>query len=418
MAIDSPKNDFAEKHRWLTYANEPDTVYDGSKILDGSVTTDKLADHAVTTDKIDDESITTDKLANGSVTTEKLYDAVISSMNVKNCVLFGDSYLRTYTDADYDNAGWGDDFIEATGFNEIARFKSGGAGWVALGTSDTESGLNFAGMADKAYATLTEQQRLLTDYVVVNGLVNDLATNQTASDIISGIHNFCTKARTYFPNAKIVVSFAMCSKQYQESYDAYAVIRDAIGIIRGGAVVAENSIYWFRTLESNYGRGDDIHPNNNGYTYMARLLARVAFGESKAMRPVYYASTWFRDLANSANANATTYANMSCRMILDDGVVAGYITSTITDKSKITSNVWVTLPFFVHENSFESGTFIPASMNTSSGAVLISRVALRYSNGFLQVNLHPVFKETDGTTHSYANNEVIEYNFKFVMGGF
>ena len=62
MAIDSPKNDFAEKHRFLTYADEPDTVYDGSKIMDGSVTTDKLADYAVTTDKIDDESITLSKM--------------------------------------------------------------------------------------------------------------------------------------------------------------------------------------------------------------------------------------------------------------------------------------------------------------------------------------------------------------------
>ena len=62
MAIDSPKNDFAEKHRFLTYADEPDTVYDGSKIMDGSVTTDKLADNAVTTDKIDDESITLSKM--------------------------------------------------------------------------------------------------------------------------------------------------------------------------------------------------------------------------------------------------------------------------------------------------------------------------------------------------------------------
>ena len=62
MAIDSPKNDFVEKHRWLTYADEVDTVYDGSKIIDGSITTEKLADYAVTTDKIDDESITLSKL--------------------------------------------------------------------------------------------------------------------------------------------------------------------------------------------------------------------------------------------------------------------------------------------------------------------------------------------------------------------
>jgi VCBS repeat-containing protein len=78
MAIDSPKNDFAEKHRWLTYADEPDTVYDGSKIMDGSVTTDKLADYAVTTDKIDDESITTVKLDDEVITTPKLADGAVT----------------------------------------------------------------------------------------------------------------------------------------------------------------------------------------------------------------------------------------------------------------------------------------------------------------------------------------------------
>lgn len=81
MAINSPKNDFAEKHRFLTYADEPDTVYDGSKIMDGSVTTDKLANYAVTTDKIDDESITTVKLDDEIVTVSKLASDVVNAIN-------------------------------------------------------------------------------------------------------------------------------------------------------------------------------------------------------------------------------------------------------------------------------------------------------------------------------------------------
>ena len=97
MAIDSPKNDFAEKHRFLTYADEPDTVYDGSKILDGSVTTDKLADYAVTTDKIDDESITTVKLDDGIVTSEKLDSAVSNLLDASSVYMLHQSDLHNDT---------------------------------------------------------------------------------------------------------------------------------------------------------------------------------------------------------------------------------------------------------------------------------------------------------------------------------
>ena len=79
MAIDSPKNDFAEKHRWLTYADDPNTVYDGSKIMDGSVTTDKLADNAVTTDKLADNAVTADKFADNAVTADKLADNAVTA---------------------------------------------------------------------------------------------------------------------------------------------------------------------------------------------------------------------------------------------------------------------------------------------------------------------------------------------------
>lgn len=79
MAIDSPKNEFVEKHRFLTYADEPDAVYDGSKIMDDSVTTDKLADHAVTTDKLADHAVTTDKIDDESITTVKLDDGIITT---------------------------------------------------------------------------------------------------------------------------------------------------------------------------------------------------------------------------------------------------------------------------------------------------------------------------------------------------
>lgn len=351
---------------------------------------------------------------------EEIADTVYDMIKKHKCVLFGDSYLRTYSGSGYDNAGWGDYFLSASGYEEVARYKSGGAGWVTQGQSDTEAGLNFVGMLEKANTNLTNDQKEITDYVVVNGLVNDLYNNVAPADIVSAVNTFCTNARTYFPNATIVVSYAMCSQQYQESYNAFAVLRDTIGTMRNGAVLAENSIYWFRTLEANYGRGDDIHPNNTGYTYLARLLARVCNGETNVMKHVSYASNWLRSLSNSYDANATDYATITTRMVLNNGIVGGFVSLTVKDATKITTNLWVKLPFFTYENvaSTNTNTFIPAIIQIpATGQNAISRNAFRFKDGFYEINLHPVFRLYDGSSYSITNSDVIEYNFTLPVGG-
>lgn len=158
MAIDSPKNGFVEKHRWLTYADDPDTVYDGSKIMDGSVTTDKLADYAVTTDKIDDESITTDKLDDGIVTTAKLEDEAVTTAKLADGSVTGSKLDDTVLDMFEGNVKAFDtvtdmqaatleagDICHTNGFHASG---DGGAAFYKVTASGTANGMNVLACGD------------------------------------------------------------------------------------------------------------------------------------------------------------------------------------------------------------------------------------------------------------------------------
>ena len=352
---------------------------------------------------------------------EQLSDEVESLLietNVKTCVLFGDSYLRTYSGANYENPGWGDVFLESTGFNQVGRFKSGGAGWVVNGTSDAEAGLNFLGMLEKAYTAINKETREKVDYVVCQGVINDLLQNIPIATIIQNVHTFCNKARAYFPNAKIVISTAVCSEAVQNDKRVFQLYRDLTGILRGGAVYASNSIYWFRQLVDKYGRGDDVHPNPNGYTYLGRLIARVAMGEADCYHPFYYASGWLRTLCTEANEQARNFATIETRTSFVNGVVSGYIREAIVDHTLITSDTWVKLPFFAFEDT-EAIIWLPVMAQIpSTGQGAIVHNALRVKDGYLWWNMRPAIRNYSGQLIEYENNMQIRFNFVFPMGGY
>lgn len=171
MAIDSPKNDFAEKHRWLTYADEPDTVYDGSKIMDGSVTTDKLADYAVTTDKIDDESITTVKLDDGVITTPKLADGAVTNEKISSGALSALTLTPTLLK----------NLVLPSGYYVQSMAIANGVIYVALSPSNASNNPKI-----NTYDFATGTQIASEEYSNATvGHVNFLAYNPTASQLIT-----------------------------------------------------------------------------------------------------------------------------------------------------------------------------------------------------------------------------------------
>ena len=198
----------------------------------------------------------------------------------KKAILIGDSYLRNYSSETYESPGWGDFFETYSGYDCSVRYKSGGAGWVNKGTSDTEAGLNFVDMLEKAHTEHTDDANQFKA-IVVQGIINDLQTNKKQSDILANIATFCNNAHTWFPNAIVYVSMAVCSKKYQYDTVLLNVVRAmkdySVTNLRS-QVFANNSYYWFLGHVNDWGRGDDIHPNPVGYTKLAQYMANFVNG--------------------------------------------------------------------------------------------------------------------------------------------
>lgn len=331
----------------------------------------------------------------------------------KKAILIGDSYLRTYTN----NDGWGDYFAEYTGI-ECTKYKAGGAGFVRPGDStgsEPEAGLNFVQMVQKAGQTMSVEERIQIDYVICQGIINDLQTEKAESDIQNAIHNFCQQARTYFANAKIVICFAICSKQYMFSRMLYRIMRNLNGTSRNGAQLVFTSTLWFNQLVDSYGRGDDIHPNNIGYAYLARLIAR-AINDSNASRQFDMPAANLRTLAE-----ATMPDDYNSWFEIDDSSLIEYRNNSwfVNLRFNIKGTVPSTRKYFnipvIFGSNAAANLFIENVYGVSGGLYLMTTNGVvttdyaDYSN--IRCAVNPLFKDANGNNVNLAAGSQVIYRF-------
>lgn len=338
-----------------------------------------------------------------------------TELETTRAILIGDSYLRTYTD----NNGWGDSFEDATGW-DCTRYKSGGAGWVALGTSDTEAGLNFGGMLSKARDAMSADERADVDYIVVQGLINDLQTNQSYDAITGAYQSFLDNARSWFPNAQICVTCALCSKEYMGSEVGMNVIKYMNRTSHSGVRFGSYSNFWFHGLVDNYGRGDDIHPNNSGYPYLGRLIARNAMGNGVIYNDFTMTSSQIASLITSQVSGFANWgAVQSAGMYVKGGVARVTLQIGITDASQLPSakNVYATLPIVAsHDNVIAVGDAVLVTgdyIYFPRGATVTSYDT--EVGGNIRVNVYPN-AVVNGEPYTYKTGDYIMYNFQYVMG--
>lgn len=349
-------------------------------------------------------------------TVKKYVDDEIVEAKQRKCILIGDSYLRNYSGDGYTNPGWGDYFIAETGFTEVARYKSGGAGWIALGNSDTESGLNFGGMLQKAYNTLSDSVCEDVDYIIVQGLINDLAAGQTVETIRNYMRTFCDNARSWFPNATVCITLAMCSDSYMTNIKVPALVADIGKLMRDGAKVSWFSPIWFTNLVSSYGRGDDTHPNDSGYRYLARMMAENVTGNEP-----YLAQSWNSSAIRSIVADQipgyTDWASIAGRIYAANNMVNLFLEITITNASNLPAEKGqrVQLPFRWDSTSTQ---YISPSYVTHAGKYIVRPTSVALQNGWVTFEMYP--NATDPSTGSaitYSNNDTIRYECTFPIWG-
>lgn len=334
--------------------------------------------------------------------------------NTKKAILIGDSYLRTYAD----NIGWGGYFAQFTGL-ECASYKSGGAGWVRPGDNDTEAGLNFVQMLEKAKNDRSANERAEIDYIVCNGIINDLRTSQTQDDIASNIRTFCANARTYFPNAKIVIAFAMCSKSQLGNPIYYRIKNIIQRTPRSGETYGYNSNLWFQQLTEQYGRGDDVHPNDNGYLFLARQLAQLALTGDMAMSAPY--DNYISNLADYLNEqiDLSSWATVNYGFVKKTN--SGYEFELSYTLTAVPENITVNttrfhLPIITYPNT--AGTRIanaflsvgqtPIQFNPQGAQITTYNAAYESNVGFLAL---PRYFKLDGTgVATYKIGDRVEYH--------
>ena len=381
MAIDSPKNDFAEKHRFLTYADEPDTVYDGSKILDGSVTTDKIADYAVTTDKIDDESITTDKIADYAVTTDKIDDESITTdklddgivttpkladgavtfskldssvtdtiedldnrtttLENKILVVLGDSWSDGNNDPDNP---WMKTVKEKMGYDAYITAAIAGKGFYYGGASSIPYQVaNAVTAVENAGYSVNDVKT-----VIAFGGCNDFRHSVTYSNVSSSMQTTYNNAKTAFPNADVYIIGPNAGKwDTMDSLDSgddkasnYVGIVNFLTSLKdsmhnSGYPIIFDSCAWLNMYGKNAGNcynSDNLHPNQTGHNIIAAYMCEILEGS-------YTGCHYHKREKDLACSTSGITARLNYNLTVENGNATIQF-EIISDTVVTTSSVW------------------------------------------------------------------------------
>lgn len=188
-------------------------------------------------------------------------------------LLMGNSYMRGVGGTV--GKGWGYYFTQLTGCDSTIIQQSGGD-FVATGNANADyPSKNYIQVIDTFAPTLTEAERASYQYIVVGGGYNDHQAN--TDSLTWNIEIFITKCRTYFPNAVIWIIPLWCDRAMETAaeYSNFATWNTAAAINGCGSCALTFS--WFYG-QSDYGAGDNIHLNDDGYQRCAKLIHAVLLG--------------------------------------------------------------------------------------------------------------------------------------------
>lgn len=337
----------------------------------------------------------------------------IDNQKGTKAILIGDSYLRNYTN----NPGWGDFFAAQTGWDCSARYKAGGAGFVRAGDNsgnEPEQGLNFVQMLTKAHQDHTSDAGDYGAVVVVGGL-NDVSTNQNEDSIQSQILAFAQNARTYFPNAKVYIFNPICSNQWMGNTTFKKLINRMNNQLPGGAIIAKNAFNWFVGQVSSLGRGDDIHPNSNGYLYLARMMAQVVMGNTELAREVTIGSADIIAAINAQYPGLTSWGSVTAaRLELTNQGYFAIVEVTVNNAANVPSSgaFYAYLPNCL--TCVNTQLWLAPSFGTVGGQYVTKWQGIQnaeYSQAYnsnVKISLRPNFNNT-GSAPTVANGNVIHY---------
>lgn len=128
---------------------------------------------------------------------------------------------------------------------------------------------------------MAESLRLKTKYLICYGGLNDL--NETPSSVTTAVNDFCTQAKTLFPNARIIIvgpQSDIPSSNSKKLFDIVNAIHE--GAVNSGVGYADAHT-WLYDTPFGYAytyANDNTHPNATGYKIIASKMLSLINGEN------------------------------------------------------------------------------------------------------------------------------------------
>ena len=198
---------------------------------------------------------------------------VNKSLTDSNCVAIGDSYARGTGGV----VGRGVFYYLAPFFKTFTSRANGGAGYVTPGNTGSGdfNGKTFPQALSDLADSMRDVDRAAVSYVICTGGLNDSGKSDT--EIKNGVENFIAIAHTNFPNAAIFCFTPWCDSVFSAARYYNALSRVEFYASARGAAINSTIKYWF-IGRAEYGAGDNIHLNEDGYAILANRYAAIITG--------------------------------------------------------------------------------------------------------------------------------------------
>lgn len=204
--------------------------------------------------------------------------------NIQNIVCFGDSYSvgTIYSPSSshtiVTDHGWAYYLKELYNYN-VSLYGSGGAGFVRKATSGEYVGKNFLEIANTAVTELGENIKNI-ELVILSGGINDSVSDFEKLD--SAIYNTLKYLIDNFTSADILIGTTVLrgDRVAPSPGDLLKTKLVVNNCFKTGCAIIENSVNIFTGQMSIFNSGDDIHPTEEGYKYMAQKFQSYINGGS------------------------------------------------------------------------------------------------------------------------------------------
>lgn len=268
------------------------------------------------------------------------------ALSGKRAYIIGDSLNER-------NGGYGQYVLSISGMVGQS-IGNGSSGFVKQGTGNKV----FADLLLDLIGSLTAEEKMSTDYLILMGGINDALNDISASSERPAVEAFIATAKTAFPNAELIINPLHTFKWLSPSqYACYGAIIDACQA--NGVKTTDDFMWW--TIVDDYGinTGDNVHLTASGCQILGGLIVNYLLG-GEVLRTWAYSAT---------SSIGTVFSNSLTRRGRDffwRGVVTSLTTATPNDLSRaiiiscsnqaVANAVWssgaIFISGFVYGNSY------------------------------------------------------------------